>query len=171
MKKKGMIILVLIIVIISVFLYKRWHEKNFPYATGYAKKIGLENYNYTENTIDKLGEPIDIKEEEKTLDGKQLFYMWMTFDGYKLSFYFEGGKPKSLSDYKLGCAWITNPDYKIGRYNIGVGSPRSLVEKAYRGKEIIVDGPFGFIDGIIWVSFLFDSNDKVTEMIFTVVGP
>jgi len=169
--KKGMIILVLIIAIISVFLYKRWHEKNVPYETGYAKKIGLENYNYTENTIDKLGEPIDIKEEEKTSDGKQLFYMWMTFDGYKLGFYFEGGKPKSLSDYKLGCAWITNPDYKIGRYNIGIGSPRSLVEKAYRGKEMIVDGPFGFIDGIIWVSFLFDSNDKVTEMIFTVVGP
>lgn len=168
---KAIIPIVLILILTSTFLYKTWSEKNIPYDNEYTEKIGFDDYNYNEKITQILGAPIDVKYEEESSDDNQFYYMWMTFDGYKLYFESsEGVKPKNRSDYMLNCAWITSPNYKIGKYNIGIGSDKTLIEKAYKGKKKLKDGRFGFIDGIVWIHFIFDSNDKAKEIVFTIGG-
>ncbi|MCL1891576.1 MAG: hypothetical protein FWG00_06200 [Coriobacteriia bacterium] len=163
------------VLLVSFFAYKNWHEKNVPYEMGYVEKLGLEYYYYSDKLFDILGESVYTREEVVHDASDVFYYLRKDFEGYKLYFEYDededGRKPKDYSEYQLNSAHITDPEYRIGKYHIGIGSDRALVEKAYKGKKRLADGEFGFIDGTIWVRFLFDSEDKVKEIVFTTGGP
>lgn len=59
---------------------------------------------------------------------------------------------------------ITDPDYKIGKQEIGIGSTQQEVEKVYENVKRVKDTEDAFINGDTWIEFDNNDNQKVKAM-------
>jgi len=166
MLKKTLIIIknILITAVIAVFLF--FIVRNFmPYERHYFYDIGFKTYEPTEfwvsenyfayrDVINNFGEP-----NKKNVDENG----WVTlyYDGMEITCCGE----KELAP--LANIYIYSPQYRFGLYSIGVGSPKKLVDFAYKwsnaGKSSDV-GVYAYVDSNVWVEFEFDENDRVKAM-------
>lgn len=120
----------------------KWGE----YEKNYWGKIG-EN---SDDVILNFGTPIDIDYEETCFE--------MHYNGMDVLCYSNG--TTYLAD-------IFDSNLRFGILNIGVGSPRKLVENIFVFKKKIIDvgeNEYGIVDGINTVVFEYDQDDKVKRM-------
>lgn len=152
---------IMIIVCLTFLIVK----KNLPYEPYYFYKIGFKTYEPTEfwtplnyfayrDVIDNFGEPNrkDIGKND-----------WPTL-------YYDGMEITCFADHELaGVANIhlTSPEYRFGLYKIGIGSSKKLVDFAYKCSKAkpSPDGPNMYIDNHVFVEFIYDKNDNVSEII------
>jgi len=157
-KALGIVLLGILALVVILFLL------NTPYETEYFEKAGISGSHLYKDIYASKGPPI----REEVIHEKNATTMHLTYPGY--IFYFIGSKDIEKSNYMLGNVRITDPEYKLGKYNIGIGTSKAIVEKAYRNKKKIKDIKFGFIDNRRWIVFNFDSAEKVSE-IKVFIGP
>lgn len=144
-------IIIWVCVLGAVFLGIR----NFlPYERCYFKIVGAtKNSALGRDVINCLGEPEKII-TDKNGSGK-LYY-----DGLVITC----GSRSPLTHVQY--INITSQKYRFGLYNIGVGSPKKMVDLAYRMSNAYasLDGPNIYIDNHMLVEFKYDKNDKVSEI-------
>ncbi|MCL2530197.1 MAG: hypothetical protein FWE41_07740 [Coriobacteriia bacterium] len=121
--------------------------------------------------INSWGEPERREAVERSND---VCYMNLIYEGYIFSTEFLFA-PAYDNDLYIRLVTITDPDYRIGCQQIGIGSTRQEVERAYRNNQIIKNPPenvIAFIDGKnIWISFTLSADDEVVEIKFHSGGP
>ena len=142
--------------ILGIFLilgiYQLRHPMIFCYEKDYFGKVGLPESHLYESVVEKMGEPLRI---EKTEDG----YYIVHYNGLELG-----------TGIKLGIVQyvkVTGEQYRFGMWRIGVGSTRKEVESVYRHIKKIHGMRYnevGVIDGLRWVTYVFDENDIVKEI-------
>lgn len=160
--KKWMILMSVFVIILSVILIKNKEDTSI-YESDYFSKLGLSyhkhEYQYKYTTMIKdFGEPLKIEEK----DGST----YCIYQGFFFE-YFNVGNNDSIIHYSATNVTITSDKYKFGKDNIGVGSRREKVEKAYiKSIDKEAKNDFrGFRDGSSydeqWVEYYFDKNDRV----------
>ena len=143
--------------ILGIFLilgiYQLRHPMIFRYEKDYFGKVGLPRAKLYESVVEKMGEPLRI--EEKNDWGYVVHY-----DGLELGY-------PCIELGALEYVKVTGNQYRFGMWRIGVGSTRKKVESVYRHiKKIhgMRDNEVGVIDGLRWVTYVFDENDIVKEI-------
>ena len=152
LNKKVSIIFSIMSCLILIFGIYLLRHPIFCYEKDYFGKVGLPRAKLYESVVEKMGEPLRI---EKTEDG----YYIVHYNGLELG-----------TGIKLGIVQyvkVTGEQYRFGMWRIGVGSTRKEVESVYRHiKKIhgMRDNEVGVIDGLRWVTYVFDENDIVKEI-------
>ena len=152
LNKKVSIIFSIMSCLILIFGIYLLRHPIFCYEKDYFGKVGLPRAKLYESVVEKMGEPLRI---EKTEDG----YYIVHYNGLELG-----------TGIKLGIVQyvkVTGEQYRFGMWRIGVGSTRKKVESVYRHiKKIhgMRDNEVGVIDGLRWVTYVFDENDIVKEI-------
>lgn len=125
-----------------------------PYEAHYFEKLGVNRIRYLySDMIKDFGEPIkiDIRPSQYALAVYEEFTMVYTC---------------KADDAFLQSIRITGEKYRFGWRSIGVGSTRKEVEKAYKNVKKSTDPICAYVDGKIFVEFIFNENDVVTEIWF-----
>lgn len=165
------LVFVMCIVVIAFLIVRNMR----PYERDYFLAVGIEdtdNNSVTTNlfrNIDdvtkSLGEPIDIKETIETNelgDGIIQKYRFIDYfyDGLNIRFW--DYDPRPITAYMV----ITSSEYRFGFYNIGVGSPRWLVDFAYKSSSarVSADTDRAYIDDDMYVEFSYDKENKVEQI-------
>ena len=152
LNKKVSIIFSIMSCLILIFGIYLLRHPIFCYEKDYFGKVGLPSGHLYRSVVEKMGEPLRI---EKTEDG----YYIVHYNGLELG-----------TGIKLGIVQyvkVTGEQYRFGMWRIGVGSTRKKVESVYRHiKKIhgMRDNEVGVIDGLRWVTYVFDENDIVKEI-------
>ena len=152
LNKKVSIIFSIMSCLILIFGIYLLRHPIFCYEKDYFGKVGLPKNHLYKSVVEKMGEPLRI---EKTEDG----YYIVHYNGLELG-----------TGIKLGIVQyvkVTGEQYRFGMWRIGVGSTRKKVESVYRHiKKIhgMRDNEVGVIDGLRWVTYVFDENDIVKEI-------
>jgi len=130
------------------------------YVRNYVTALGLPSKSprfYT--LVDLLGEPcsVDFSREFP-------YANYARFDGLTFTFYTTAGGATSIS--------ITDSTIRLGRRQIGVGSTRAEIERAYRRHNMseVSRGSTHMLlirDGITWLQFHLDENDIVEFIVIT----
>ena len=153
LNKKVSIIFSIMSCLILIFGIYLLRQPIFCYEKDYFGKVGLPSGHLYRSVVEKLGEPIWI---EKKADWGDIVH----YDGVEFGYTcIESG----ILDY----AKVTGKQYRFGMWRIGVGSTRKKVESVYRHiKKIhgMRDNEVGVIDGLRWVTYVFDENDIVKEI-------
>ncbi|MCM1124637.1 MAG: hypothetical protein NC416_18835 [Eubacterium sp.] len=133
----------------------------------YAVISNTEKYKYYkyDQIIEVNGEPEKITREK----GKYYDIVQLEYDGT------DGTRMFAFIEYENGdrslCRMeLTDPEYRFGRKEIGIGTDKSTIEKVYRNSyQGLEEWPYGGYyeveDGNYSVRFQFDENDKVCEMV------
>ena len=153
LNKKVSIIFSIMSCLILIFGIYLLRHPIFCYEKDYFGKVGLPSGHLYRSVVEKMGEPIWIEKKEDW--GDIVHYDGVEF-GYTC---IESG----ILDY----AKVTGEQYRFGMWRIGVGSTRKKVESVYRHiKKIhgMRDNEVGVIDGLRWVTYVFDENDIVKEI-------
>lgn len=133
------------------------------YEPYYFRKAGLSGpFTYDHITLLK-GAP----NKEELIPG-DVPLVKLYYDFYTLQFI--GTKNGEKPNYMMGYVVIKDKDYRLGQYDIRVGSTKKEVEKAYKKCMKIKDVPAGYIDNNKWVEFTFNEFDEVTEIKVS-IGP
>jgi len=151
MKKKVALVALALLAIVSYILYfGKVYERN------YFEKLGIYDlgFNY-EEMIKVFGNP---KETYWTENG---FYDAKYDD---LIFSYFGDSPEAI----VICITVLDEKYKFGWRKIGVGSSKKEVLRAYRRVKRSPDEGYAFVDGLMWVEFFFDENDRVKEIMIAI---
>lgn len=154
-KRYFILVLICLIPIGCMIMFGRF--QSFTYEKDYFSKIGITGKLHYQDIVTKLGEPLDTKVVSESES-----YIWKecSYNGFIVTFREEVNGSNRLMNVK-----ITDPSYRLGKKNIGVGSSRLEVEKAYSKQERILDlEGLGFIDDLVWVEFEFDSNNEVNQI-------
>jgi len=155
------------------------------YTNEYFAVIGLPNNHLHSTVIEIYGEPINVVQND---DSDRFFTI--QYDGIEFVM------TNTLSGNAfVSAVRISSPDFRFGSRAIGVGSTREEVKTAYNGRFHNIakwlerhlfndgrpvlnghmferpDGGFTIIDGITWVEFYFDEDDKVNKMVMYNNGP
>ena len=152
LNKKVSIIFSIMSCLILIFGIYLLRHPIFCYEKDYFGKVGLPESHLYESVVEKMGEPLRI---EKTEDG----YYIVHYNGLELG-----------TGIKLGIVQyvkVTGKQYRFGMWRIGVGSTRKEVESVYRHIKKIHGMRYnevGVIDGLRWVTYVFDENDIVKEI-------
>ena len=156
------IVILTTVVGITLLIYYR---ENQPYEENYFGKAGITGSFFYNDVIASKGIPL---KEEVISNEKNGIWKSCYYDGYVLTF----AKHQDMDDKDnfLQNVVITDVNYILGRYNIGIGSNLEDVKKAYKGKKQIVDIKNGYIEGSIWIEFEFNDYYKVNK-IKIYVGP
>jgi hypothetical protein len=154
----------------------------FPYETKYFEKAGILGSHIYEDILINKGQPFldQVVKNEKNYSTRSVYY-----DGYIFNFLkgkmdlnpgeikvFDVEKGREInihksdrgSGYVLQNSIITDPNYKLGIFRIGIGSSKNMVKLAYMGAKRQVDEENGYIDGVTWIDFTFDKNNKVKQI-------
>ncbi|KUP24598.1 hypothetical protein [Paenibacillus sp. DMB5] len=171
MKKIGIILSAVIITILAGVIMTHTDEDNSIYEPDYFTKLGLsyKKYHYEykyETMIKELGEPAKTDEHDHYV---KYIYPGLIFR-YEINNSLVQDRDGNY-DYSVSPAAtyvkITSDTYRFGKHNIGVGSTREEVEKAYRKSifKIVEEDSSGFRDGDSndeqWVEYYFDKNNRV----------
>lgn len=151
---KRFVWLLIIGAIVACALYFVFHP--FVYSTMYFEKIGIKDVWLYKKIISDKGAPIRSKKINNEL---KVYY-----DGLTLVF------DEEITDYFLKRAEITGKQYRYGIRSIGIGSTRNQIQDAYRNIQKMIDldkDEYGVIDNGVWVSFVFNSDDKVKKILLT----
>ena len=173
----GSLILIMILLLIFSTTFN-------TYVRDYFAALDLRRRSY-DNILERFGEPLSIVSHERR---EHLFTA--QYDGIE---FILSGRTRS--------AWVSamrifGSEYRFGRRRIGVGSTREEVISAYNdgrlhrmakwlerslfndGRPVQngqmwdnPDGGFTIVDGIHWVRFYFDEDDRVMQIDISAGGP
>lgn len=147
------IVVVLIITIVVLVRIEKETEGQ------YFEDIGIESFFY-QDVLESLGSPISVEViygDSEEVVGRRLIYK-----NLKLAFFKRN--EQSIEKYMLNNIRISDPNYRI-RKKIGVGSSKANVEKELNDLPRIEDVMNGYIDGEVWIEFIFDRDNKVSEIL------
>lgn len=134
--------------------------QNSPYEKQYFEKSGIKGglrYYYSD-LVKQIG--VANKELIKETSDHGIWTEY-SYDGFIVSCWKSIGSQKN----EVMNVKITSKNTRFGKSSIGIGSKRLEVEQAYRKVNRIKDSQeLGFIDGDVWIDFIFDSNNQVVEM-------
>lgn len=163
MNKKVIKLLPKIILPMCVFMIAFAVIKNkLPYEEDYFEAMGIKSdlssdmHRLLEEVTESLGEPTkSTVEKVGEYDCNQLYY-----DGLVIRFH--GTGPNTSTSVME----ITSSEYRFGLYRIGVGSPRWLIEFAYKSSNAgkSADTEMAYIDKGMWIQFNYDDNDRVEKI-------
>lgn len=171
--KKAWLILPKLVFFICIVIIAFLIVRNMrPYERDYYLAVGIENkdvnnpcFRNIDDATESLGEPIDIKETIETNDFgngtiQKYRYIDYFYDGLNIRFW--DYDPRPITAYMV----ITSSEYRFGFYNIGVGSPRWLVDFAYKSSSarVSADTDRAYIDHDMYVEFSYDKENKVEQI-------
>ena len=157
----------MIILIVFSGLIMMGIQTKYVYYTTYCEDYysiiaNTESCNY-EQIVAANGEPSRITREKNAV-GSNYIIQPEYDDGRLFAFVDYGNDHPSLCRTEL-----TNPEYRFGRKEIGVGTDKSTIEKvyckSYRGLQQDAYGKYFVEDGNFEIYFYFDENDKVYKII------
>ena len=152
------------IIIALCFLWSRIDSDYlFPVERRHFEKMGISRNDRTPDAVrGVLGEPLSTS-IWKLECGEQI--MEMTYQMYRLQF------SRRLPDesFWLITAYISDPDYRIGRRQLGIGSTKEEVSEAFsrNGNRRSFCGDFGYIDNGLSVTFSLDDDGVVEQIIIS----
>ena len=186
-KKRGCLIAILIVLaviasyLVAVYLYDRemtdyGRDSNYLSNRGYARALGLSDFRY-DTILKKLGTPV----KQTTLpEADQLgnTLVFLEYPDFRAA-YVEISDSNCSTRKALYLVTVWGESIKFGRKQIGVGSSREEVHKAYEKEPIISQGELvssvedfpnlaeGYY-GEDWSRILFCYNDAgiVTSMAY-----
>ena len=147
-KKQGCLIAFLIVLavvvsyLVAVYFYDRemtdyGRQSNYLSNRGYAHALGLRNFNY-DLVLQTLGVPVD-KTVQKHPDLEDIMLISLEYPEFRLNYTelteFDGSTSRSLY-----LVTVRGESIKFGRKQIGVGSSREDVHKAYEKEPMISQG-------------------------------
>ena len=165
------LVFVMCIVVIAFLIVRNMR----PYERDYFLAVGIEDtdnnsvtthlFRNIDDVTKSLGEPIDIKETIETNElGDGIIQKYRLIDYFYdgLNIRFVDYDPRPITVYMV----ITSPEYRFGFYNIGVGSPRGLVDFAYKSSSarVSADTDRAYIDHDMYVEFSYDKENKVEQI-------
>ena len=152
----GAMILIGLNSIKPLFIGKRIVEEN------YFAKASLPNGHYFSTVKSIKGEPI----EESWIEIREGVYRRrLIYEGYEYALHTT--KKTDAQDYHVVIVYITDPSYRIGSKEVGIGSTKREIKRAYRlSKKIteLEENEIGFIDDGVWVVFSFSPDNIVTRI-------
>lgn len=147
---------------------------NRYYEDDYFGKVSLPGEHFVyRDLISACDTPVNYGimsyDPEQEIGGK--YWTKVDYEGFSVLFNPDTPIPSDL-DHMKSCR-VYSSEYKFGRYNIGVGSTREEVDKAYEksykaGKDRTCkeENRMNFKDHFTQVSYFFDENDIVNEIWF-----
>ena len=172
-----------LILLVLILFFFTFSFKN--YSKNYFKALNLKDVIRFSEIKEIYGEPLAI------IPSENLGYIFTAeYNGIELVLMRLRDGDASLSSVR-----IHSSEIRFGRAEIGIGSTREEIKKAYNGRlhqmakwlersffndgrpvlngSIInrTDGGITVIDGITWVEFHFDEDNKVFKIVITVGGP
>ena len=169
--------------VVLLFILYAFSNTFKHYVGNYFAVIDLPNERLYNTVVEIYGEPLNIVERNEN-------FFIAQYDGIEFSF----RRLRDGNDAAMVTVRIYSSEFRFGRHRIGVGSTREEVKRAYSGRlhEIArsidrhifsdrptlngqirdrPDGGFTVIDGITWVEFHFDEDDRVNKIIMYDNGP
>lgn len=166
-KKIIYIICILIVLLAALFVIEMLTE--YTYYTTYCKDYysviaNTESRKY-DQIIEANGEPDKTVREKYTERGD--YFIYLEYDDGRLFVFTEN--ENAIGTITLCRIELTDPEYRFGREDIGVGTDKSTIEKVYRnsywGLQQDVYGKYFVEDGNFLIYFYFDGNDKVIRIV------
>lgn len=166
-KKIIYIICILIVLLAALFVIEMLTE--YTYYTTYCKDYYSVIANTESRKYDQIlevnGEPDKIVREKYTERGD--YFIQLEYDDGRLFAFSEN--ENAIGATTLRRIELTNPEYRFGSKEIGVGTDKSTIEKVYRnsywGLQQDVYGKYFVEDGNFLIYFYFDGNDKVIRIV------
>jgi hypothetical protein len=158
MKKYIKLAIIIIIFLLAIILLIIFWPRKKVYEKEYYKKAGIKGSFFYNTIVADLGEPISVT--EKPIYDHDVLYA--TYPQGVFTFSKHGLSDKD--SYFLDYVTITDPNIKLGRKKISVGSDYKDVIKAYKGFRKIKEAELGYIDNLTWVEFELDSDKKVKSI-------
>lgn len=158
-KYKTIIVVSIILVVVTLcalYIYASYMEMNEwkkpRYASSYYGLMGInrDKTHYFE-IVDSIGEP---NSKEIRDDDHMLVY----YDHFVLEF------SNDSTEAKLCNVTVTDDTIRFGKKEIGIGSTKKEVEKAYRRVLHSPDGENIYVDNYFYVEYSFDENDIVSQI-------
>ncbi len=159
MLKRYVLSICLIAIAIIICIYEYNYSRSSVYCEDYYKVIGLKDektnsvISYYDEVIEEFGSP--IKEIVISNDIKEMHYK-----DYVLVM----RKDLEMNYYIIEVI-ITDEIIKFGKYGIGIGTSKALVEYVYRFKyREKWQEAIRYMDGIYNIFFEYDINNKVKSI-------
>ncbi|MBD5493660.1 MAG: hypothetical protein HDR12_04595 [Lachnospiraceae bacterium] len=172
MKKRNIKMIICFAIILIVFSFGlimlgiqlKYYEYYTTYCEDYYSVLAkTEIWGYNQ-IMHVNGEPAKTVRERYTDHGD--YFIYNVYDDGRL-FVFSDNENTSGHPY-LYRIELTNPEYRFGRKEIGVGTDKSTIEKVYRKsyRELQQDshGKYFVEDGRSVLVFYFDENDIVYKI-------
>ena len=158
-KYKTIIVVSIILVVVTLcalYIYASYMEMNEwtkpRYASSYYGLMGINRDRaYYSEIVASIGEP---KSKEIRDDGRMLAY----YDHFILRFEDDSDEAELLH------VTVTDNTIRFGKKEIGIGSTKKEVEKAYRRVLHSPDGENIYVDNYFYVEYSFDENDIVSQI-------
>ena len=131
------------------------------YVKDYYTVVNFAENNFYESVIVNNGEIKEIKDSSYGEYGYG-FREVCTTDGRNFVFGTISGKVTYLCRIE-----ITSSKYRFGRYKIGVGTSKSIIEKIYRNARYFEYEPEGYlsvVDCTFEINYYFDKDDNVYKI-------
>jgi len=146
-----------VIIILGLIIGIGWfflHPNN--YVNNYFSVVGMPKRHLYKYAMEKYGEPDFIIPYGKG-------YTIAKHDG--IEFVLLETKDATLDGSYVECVRIYNPEIKFGWRKIGVSSTREEIERVYKRFKKIKEADCGYIDGLTWIEFYFDEEQKVNKIV------
>ncbi len=168
------IILSVIAIVVCAAVFAVYRFSNRYYEDDYFGKVSLPGENFVyRDLISACGTPVNYGimsyDPEQEIGGK--YWTKVDYEGFSVLFNPDTPIPSDLDRMK-SCR-VYSSEYKFGRYNIGVGSTRKEVDKAYeksykagKDRNCKEENRMNFKDHFTQVSYFFDEYDIVNERWF-----
>ena len=135
------------------------------YCTDYYSVIANTESRKYDQIIEVNGEPDKTVREKYTERGD--YFIYHEYDDGRLFIFSENENTNRIIE--LWGIELTNPEYRFGRKEIGVGTDKNTIEKvyrnSYRGLQQDVYGKYFVEDGNFLIYFYFDEKEKVCKIV------
>jgi len=144
-------------------VYKHYHPYKV-YETDYYSYFGMGDCHLYKSVVPNIKAKhigSDIGQPEST----GFTDITENFEGY--SFYFSKNNDAPKEKALCLSVTVTDPNYRLGKYEVGMGSTKEFVEKVYKGvrksPDKYGDDELRYIEKFIHIHFKFKDN-RVSEI-------
>ena len=150
---------IVILIFLTIFIFNI-NNKGI-YVKNYYAVVNFAENSFYESVIVNNGPIKEIKDSSYGEYGYG-FREVCTTDGRNFVFGTMRGNVASLCRIE-----VTGTKYRFGRYKIGVGTSKSIIEKIYRNARYFEYEPEGYlsvVDGTFEINYYFDKDDNVYKI-------
>ena len=142
------------------------HDYLFPVERKYFEKMGIPRSTRNPHEIkDLLGEPISTSIEANEFGRNAMYIVYELYTFRFIGYINITGK----EEFWLLDVSIFDPDYRIGRRQLGIGSTRDEVSNVFErngNRRAPLEG-FGYVDDGLSIIFRLDDYDKVEYVVIS----